>query len=321
MIRGLFALLPLCLGTHAAWALELDLPSNARETTSLNTSPDAYRAPVGVFADGVLPEISVEGDVRRSAFRVATQGLTPLQLLAPLRAQLDADGYQVLLDCDARACGGFDFRFATETLTAPAMTINLRNFRFLTAIKGAPEAPDQVVTLLVSTSPTAAHIQIIRAGDLGETPDQFTRQGGTLQSNQPVTPQSPQPEAPTGDIIADLIAFGRVVLTDLDFDSGDVGAGLQNSTSLKALATFLTERPTSRIALVGHTDNTGALDVNQAISLKRASAVRERLIADFNIDPGRIEQHGVGYLTPIQSNATAEGREANRRVEAVLISD
>lgn len=325
MIPGRFALMIWLLAGTPALALELNLPSNARETASVNTAPDAYRAPVGLFADGQLPGISVEGEVRRSAFRIGTPGLTPLQLMAPLRAQLIDSGYAIALDCAAPECGGFDFRFATETLTAPAMTVNLRNYRFLTAYQGSANAPDQVVTILASASPAAAHIQIIRAGALGDTPDQFTRQGGTLTANRPVArPDTPKPAAPTAetkDPVASLQSQGRLILRDLDFESGDVGAAPKPSDSLDALAAFLRDNPTRRIALVGHTDNTGPLDVNIAISLKRASAVRDRLIQDYGIDASRLEQHGVGFLAPVQSNATPEGREANRRVEAVVISE
>lgn len=324
MIRGLAVLLLLPWSATSAVALELDLPANALETFSENTSPDAYVAPVGVFGEGGLPSLSVEGEVRRSAFRIATSGLTPLQILAPLRTQLEDSGYAIVLDCDATQCGGFDFRFATETLTAPAMTVNLRNYRFLTAVQGPENKPTAVVTLLASASPSAAHIQIIRAGDLGDTPDQFTRQGGRLQSSRPVARPGNTPDAPpaaSGDLARDLIAFGRVPLNDLDFGIGDVGAASQSAESIKSLAAFLRDNPTARIALVGHTDNTGALDVNSAISLERANAVRTWLIDTHDIDPARIEPHGVGYLAPIRSNATEEGREANRRVEAVLIAE
>lgn len=315
------AVLLLTLTPQATSALELDLPVNARETASVNTAPDTYVAPVGVYKNNALPGLTIEGEVRRSAFRIPTSGLTPLQVLEPLRGQLIAAGYQILLDCSASECGGFDFRFSTETLPAPGMAVNLRNFHFLTAQQGPEGAPDSLVTLLASASPAVAHLQIIRAGNLGNTPDQFTRQGGTLQASRPVARPAEETPDPSGDIAIDLVQYGHATLGDLDFGSGDVGSVAQPSDSLQALGTFLNQNENVRIALVGHTDNTGALDVNTAISLKRATAVRERLIADFGISPDRIEQHGVGFLAPIASNATEEGREANRRVEAVILSE
>lgn len=71
--------------------------------------------------------------------------------------------------------------------------------------------------------------------------------------------------------------------------------------------------------MVGHTDDTGDLQANIAVSTRRAEAVRTRLIDAHGVAPDRIEAKGVGYLAPMASNATAQGRSLNRRVEAVLL--
>ena len=311
--RGLFLSLALCQG-GAASALELDLPSNARETASVSSALDDYFMPTGVYADGRLPGISIEGEVRRSAFRLGTAGLTPLQVLQPLREQLEAAGYEVVLDCAALRCGGFDFRFATETLPAPAMHISLRNFHFLSAVSGPLSAPKRVVTMLASTSPAAAHLQVIQAGDLGDAPDQFTR-----TADLPTTASQPGP-APedTARVQIDL-PEERIVLEGLDFDTGSQGLGQGPIPALEALAKLLKENEGFDVALVGHTDNTGPLDVNITISRQRAAAVRTRLVEDYGIAPARVTSHGVGYLSPLADNATEAGRTANRRVEAVLL--
>ncbi len=74
-----------------------------------------------------------------------------------------------------------------------------------------------------------------------------------------------------------------------------------------------------RIMLVGHTDSVGGLDPNIALSRDRAASVRQRLIDAYGVAPNRLEAQGMGYLAPIASNLTAQGRETNRRVEAVLL--
>ena len=70
--------------------------------------------------------------------------------------------------------------------------------------------------------------------------------------------------------------------------------------------------------LVGHTDMTGALDANIALSRRRAEAVRERLLRDHGLNRDRIDAQGAGWLAPRASNATKAGRAANRRVEVVV---
>ena len=303
----------LCAGT--AGALELDLPSNARETASLNSKLDGYFAPTDVFKEGGLTGVQVEGEVRRSAFRIGTSGLTPLQVLRPLRAQLTEAGYEIVLDCAAVQCGGFDFRFATETVPAPAMHISLRNFHFLTAVIGDTASPQRVVTLLVSTSGAAAHLQIIQAGDLGDTPDQFTRTADLPRPDaqpvaRPAEKPDPQPLA---------LPAGRFALVGLEFGTGSGDLGEGPFEALQTVAERLAGNPDLTLALVGHTDSTGPLEVNITISRQRAQSVRQRLIDAYEVDPKRVTAHGVGFLAPVASNATEEGRQANRRVEAVFL--
>jgi OOP family OmpA-OmpF porin len=88
-----------------------------------------------------------------------------------------------------------------------------------------------------------------------------------------------------------------------------------------ALAAYLAENPARRIVFVGHTDATGSLDANTTVSRARAGAVRAHMIDVLGANPDQIEAAGVGYLSPRAANASPEGRERNRRVEAVLIND
>ena len=46
----------------------------------------------------------------------------------------------------------------------------------------------------------------------------------------------------------------------------------------------------------------------------------EHLINAYGVDAGQLSADGVGYLSPVAGNGTAEGRELNRRVEAVLLN-
>ncbi|MEO0391397.1 MAG: OmpA family protein [Pseudomonadota bacterium] len=291
----------------AAKAADLTLPSNARQTATRDSAADSYAAPVAAFADGTVPSVILEGTVTREAWRIASPGLTTLQVLGPLRTQLQAAGYEVILDCDQRSCGGFDFRFAVEALPAPNMYVNVRAFRFLTAIRGPQAAPQEAVTLFVSTTQTAAYIQIIQAG-------QTAARARSAAGDAPV----PSPGASGfGD---QLLAQGHIVLEGLTFATGGAALGDGPFDAMAALAAFLQANPGLQIALVGHTDSVGSLDGNIALSRSRARAVRTRLIDTYGIDPGRIQAEGMGYLAPVASNLEEAGRQANRRVEAVLLS-
>jgi OOP family OmpA-OmpF porin len=110
------------------------------------------------------------------------------------------------------------------------------------------------------------------------------------------------------------------VLADLSFETGSSRLSAGPFPALDELAAYMAANPGRSVTLVGHTDASGALEPNVALSRARARAVRERLIADYGIAAGRIAADGVGYLMPLAPNVTEEGRALNRRVEAVVTS-
>jgi outer membrane protein OmpA-like peptidoglycan-associated protein len=73
----------------------------------------------------------------------------------------------------------------------------------------------------------------------------------------------------------------------------------------------------NRLTIEGHTDAKGPDQYNEELSLRRAEQVRDFLVAQ-GISPDRISVRGMGKYSPVASNATAEGRANNRRVEIVL---
>lgn len=82
---------------------------------------------------------------------------------------------------------------------------------------------------------------------------------------------------------------------------------------LRTLAANLQDFPNSRIRIVGHTDDSGSVSHNQRLSEGRAGAVA-RVLINAGVNPGRIATLGDGEFSPVASNATAEGRQQNRRV-------
>lgn len=74
---------------------------------------------------------------------------------------------------------------------------------------------------------------------------------------------------------------------------------------------------TVAVDVVGHTDNTGTNEFNQALSIERADAVRNYL-ATRGVMTSRIAIDGAGETQPVANNDTLEGRATNRRVEIFL---
>ena len=70
----------------------------------------------------------------------------------------------------------------------------------------------------------------------------------------------------------------------------------------------------------GHTDATGSEDSNMDLSLRRAQSVSNYL-QTWQVMPTRMHIQGYGETQPIASNETAEGRQANRRVEIAIFAN
>ncbi|WP_256415498.1 OmpA family protein [Acinetobacter sp. 5862] len=84
--------------------------------------------------------------------------------------------------------------------------------------------------------------------------------------------------------------------------------------TLNKVAQTLAEDNKSAILVTGYTDNTGNDSINIPLSQARAQSVKNYL-ASQGISSSRIDAQGLGSSNPIASNATAAGKEQNRRVE------
>lgn len=111
-----------------------------------------------------------------------------------------------------------------------------------------------------------------------------------------------------------------ITLGDVLFDTNKAQLKSGSARSLQKLADFLKQYPQRKARIEGYTDSTGAADYNQALSERRANAVRMSLM-NVGISSDRISTHGYGEESPVASNDTASGRQSNRRVEIILSED
>jgi len=113
-----------------------------------------------------------------------------------------------------------------------------------------------------------------------------------------------------------------LVLTvgDVLFAAGKADVAPGGQRSVDKLAEFLKKYPRRRVLIEGHSDNTGNEDFNLKLSQQRADAVRALLLAR-GIAPERITTRGYGPKFPIVDNDTPAGRQQNRRVEVLVLSE
>ena len=104
---------------------------------------------------------------------------------------------------------------------------------------------------------------------------------------------------------------------DISFDTGSATIKPPLRSVLDPFANGLRDDPTARVAIIGHTDNTGSDAINNPLSVERAQSVRDYLTAR-GVSATRIETAGRGEREPVAENTSEAGRAKNRRVEIFL---
>jgi len=107
------------------------------------------------------------------------------------------------------------------------------------------------------------------------------------------------------------------------FKTGSYDVQDNAKTVLGKVAQVLNNQPNIEFMVEGHTDNVpiknNCIQDNWDLSVKRATSVVRILQNQFNIDPKRMTAGGRGEYIPLQENATAEGKSANRRTRIVIL--
>ena len=109
-----------------------------------------------------------------------------------------------------------------------------------------------------------------------------------------------------------------IIELNVEFDTAKAIVKEKYHNNIKKVADFMKEFPDTNATIEGHTDNVGNAAYNQGLSEERANSVRQYLIDKFGIDASRLTAVGYGLTKPIASNDTAEGKQKNRRVVAVI---
>jgi outer membrane protein OmpA-like peptidoglycan-associated protein len=184
----------------------------------------------------------------------------------------------------------------------------------------AREAPQEIRTEAIMASPPdpppdAAAAEPVPAFSTPPAPIYAARD--QTPSDQPSAPPErppvrselePAPQPPPARLQLPLLhfAFGSTRLTP------------ESEPQLREIVEALRNRSEVRVELAGHADSVGPKSLNQRLSLQRARAVADRLVA-AGIDGARLQTSGHCDSRPLMDNHTRKGRAMNRRVELILI--
>jgi outer membrane protein OmpA-like peptidoglycan-associated protein len=256
---------------------------------------DAVRLQAAPFAGGKPTDArKVEGRVIRIAYRVPGPGPSIVEVARNFETQLAKAGFEQLVACTTDECGGIPFTESIDVLPIPSMWVDGFDYRYYAGRKAA-DGGETYTTVLVSKNNDDIYAQLIVA-QVGEIENKMIDAAAMAKG---------------------LSESGHIALYGIYFDTDKAIVKPESKPTLDEIAKLLTGQPALSVYIVGHTDNQGAYDYNMDLSRKRAAAVATTLAKSYGIAPGRMKTAGVGFLAPIGSNATDEGRALNRRVELV----
>ena len=179
--------------------------------------------------------------------------------------------------------------------------------------------------VLMMTVVTAAQAEV-RAGGLPELTIDSTIKACDCRlfpqcCPQPVVEPAPAPvpePAPVPPPPPPPVQEKVTIALNVEFDTNKAIVKDKYYDEIKRVADFMKEFPDTTCEIGGHTDNVASAAYNQKLSEKRANSVRQYLIDKFGIDSSRITATGYGLTKPTASNDTEEGRQKNRRIDAVM---
>jgi OmpA-OmpF porin, OOP family len=247
-------------------------------------------------------KLELEGDVTRITY-VVRPGPTSAEVYGGLKKELMAKGFKALYEAK-----GAEFGKGQGNLYQ-----NLREQLLEYSPKGA-----HFLSAKFDGVPGTVHVALyVTEYEIGATSVRVRPGQAVLQLD--VIEMKPASDklvvVSASDISKALETSGRVALYGILFDSNRSDMKPESRPALEEIAKYLRASPNTRVDVVGHTDNVGGYDSNLDLSRTRAAAVVSVLVKEYDINPQRLRASGVGFLAPVASNSSEEGRAKNRRVE------
>lgn len=261
---------------------------------------------------------TLEGKVTQTIY-IAPQGKSALEVWRNYEQALGTAGFKKRFVCE-RSCA--DLYFAWNKQSEPT-----KGFVWAKGYVVTPTGSRYSLTSAITTDDGRMMVGTLGKPGQEATVLVYSSLAANANTGQVATyVQVVEPKAmATGQVTVDpaalqagLAAEGRVTLTGLFFDTGKTELKPESKAQLDAMAELLKSQPALKAWVVGHTDNVGAFDANEKLSLARAQAVVAALTAaPYKVDGKRLMARGLASLAPVAGNGDDAGRARNRRVELV----
>lgn len=271
----------------------------------------ALTLPLGKYRDGKFASSdSVEGQLTQIAY-VAPAGKTALEVYRNYQQALAEGGFKVRYECAGDdSCGdGYDMASALTDDVIEAM----RGGRANLMIDTLDATNGNVRVLTARLQRPQGNIDL----DLLVSQDDRQPVGVMLQLVEGKAMATGQVKVDAKAMGQGLAQAGHIALYGIHFASDSATLQSDSDTTLAEMAKLLQAQPALKVWIVGHTDTSGALAHNLALSQQRAEAVVAALTGRYKIAANRLAAKGMGPYAPVASNRDAAGKAKNRRVEMV----
>jgi outer membrane protein OmpA-like peptidoglycan-associated protein len=281
----------------AASAMAQDVPGSAdhpligRFDGSIITAYEALAFDEVAVAQRTEEVMMVEGVVTRLAYTYP-EGTALVQVTRNFEQQLENEGFSVKLSCSQDECGGMSYE--VEQFGNSPSWADRFNYRYVMGTRTGADG-------------------IVHATFFGSVNNGIVRAVVTVTEEEAMAFEM----VPAEEMQSAISETGRVALYGIQFALDDATIQPESTPTLDEVARFLNANQDLMIVIVGHTDNQGTMPYNLDLSARRAQAVRDALVQDYAISADRLSHAGAGFLAPVASNASEDGRALNRRVEII----
>ncbi|MGH6946613.1 MAG: DUF4892 domain-containing protein [Kiloniellales bacterium] len=263
---------------------------------------DEHLVVTGPIKKKDTPEASerIEGKVTIASYEIS-KDRTVLEVFRNYENALKEAGFETLYSCVDKACGGRTFNHAIAPYSG-GYGENYNGQRYIAAKLARPEGAAYVTVYVVKNYSVG-----------GKTKDLVYARVAAVETKAMETALV---KVSAKEMAEKIAAEGGIALYGIHFDTDSASIKPESDETIAEIAKLLQKAPTLSLLVVGHTDNQGKLGYNRDLSQRRAQAVVEQLTT-CGIADARLEAHGVGFLAPVASNDSEQGRALNRRVVLV----
>jgi len=276
---------------------------------------DQLLLPLGPYADQKISHTATaEGRITRIAY-VVPAGKSALEVWRNFQDALERAGFKTRFNCHgndgAHGCG--DAYEMISGLTHPfidKLSDDLDNDRLMVDTLWPTSGDGYVETAHLDRPGGAVDVSLI----VGKNNDNPV--GVLLQICEGKAMAAHEVTVDAKAMSKGLAQNGHIALYGIHFATDSATLTADSSDTLAQMAALLKSQPGLKVYIVGHTDDTGTLAHNLALSQRRAEAVVKAL-AGRGIDAARMSAKGLASYAPVASNHDDAGRARNRRVELV----